>query len=57
MSAERMAREFDSSYERSQQAADDRPWAHPARLPDHPVTHSDRHPDEPRENEVFTEYF
>jgi hypothetical protein len=54
---EQIVREFDSSYEKAVKAASNRPWARPAHLPDHPRTHSDRHPDDPEHFELFMVYF
>jgi len=54
---ENIVHEFDRSFEDSRQAAEHRPWAHPARLPEHPETRSDRHPDDPEHFEMFMTYF
>lgn len=54
---EHIVQEFTSSYEKALQDADHRPWGHPAPLPDHPLTHSDRHPDDPDHIEMFMQYF
>jgi hypothetical protein len=56
MYPEDIAREFDRSFEKAKKAAADRPWAHPAKLPEHPQTHSDRHPEDP-ESVEFKQYF
>lgn len=58
MYPEDLIREFDSSYEKAEKTANNRPWARPARLPDHPQTRSDRHPEDPRpHDELFIQYF